>query len=309
MIMNTTSKLTSTIDHQKFPLPKPENYDQKSRAKVAVIGCGYVGKAVASYWHQQGYWVTGTTTRVEKVSELDAVTDQTLVMRGNNLADMAKVIENQETILVSIAPISDRQVDAQIYAETYLPTAKNLVTALKNNSSVKQVVYISSGSVYGDKKGEWVDETASLDTETDYGKILVEAEQIILGLEKKDLKVCVLRLGGIYGPGRELDKRLGRLAGKTLPGSGTSWAGWIHLDDVVSAVEFVRQKRCEGIYNLVNDLKLTTEDLCNLICDRQNLARVSWDGSKSSFSSLNARLDNSKIKKEGYKFIYADTLV
>ena len=306
---NPIPNLISKVAHDQSNLSMTQDHNQKPREKVAVIGCGYVGKAVASYWYQQGYWVTGTTTRQENVSELEDITHQTIVMTGNNLSAVETVIENQDTILVSIAPISDRQVDVQTYADTYLPTARNLVAALENNSTVKQVIYIGSGSVYGDKKGEWVDETSSLDTEDDYGKVLAEAEQIILGLNRQNVNVCLLRLGGIYGPGRELDKRLGRLAGKTLSGNGENYVAWIHLDDIVSAVEFVRKQRLKGIYNLVNDVKLTSKQLCNLICDRQNLDRVSWDESKPSFSSLNARIDNSKIKKEGYQFIYGDTIV
>ena len=289
--------------------PIREQNDQKQVKKVAVIGCGYVGKAVASYWHQKGYFVTGTTTREEKIVELENMTNQTMVMTGDNLSAIKTVINHQDTVLVSIAPISDRQVDANAYAQTYLPTAKNLVTALEKNLTVKQVIYLSSGSVYGDQKGAWVDETSPLDTQSEYGKVLVEAENIILGLKREDINVCLLRLGGIYGPGRELDKRIGRMAGKTLPGSGENWTGWIHLDDIVKGIEFVHQKKCQGIYNLVNDVKLTSRELCNLICDRQQVERVSWDASKPSFSALNARVDNSKIKQEGYQFIYADTLI
>ena len=289
--------------------PIREQNDQKQVKKVAVIGCGYVGKAVASYWHQKGYFVTGTTTREEKIVELENMTNQTMVMTGDNLSAIETVINHQDTVLVSIAPISDRQVDADAYAQTYLPTAKNLVTALEKNLTVKQVIYLSSGSVYGDQKGAWVDETSPLDTQSEYGKVLVEAENTILGLKRDDINVCLLRLGGIYGPGRELDKRIGRMAGKTLPGSGENWTGWIHLDDIVKGIEFVHQKKCHGIYNLVNDVKLTSRELCDLICDRQQLERVSWDATKPSFSSLNARVDNSKIKQEGYQFIYADTLI
>ncbi|MGK7954581.1 MAG: SDR family oxidoreductase [Crocosphaera sp.] len=277
--------------------------------KVAVIGCGYVGKAVAHYWYEKGYFVTGTTTREENILELKEITHNPIVMIGNDLGAIETVIKDQETILVSVAPISDRQVDSAAYAQTYLPTAKNLVTALENNSTVKQVIYLSSGSVYGDQKGEWVDETSPLDTDNEYSQVLIEAENIILGLHNTNIKVCLLRLGGIYGPRRELDKRIGRMTGKTLPGSGESWTGWIHLEDIVKGIEFVHEKGCQGVFNLVNDVKLTSKDLCDLICDRQKLERVTWDTSKPSFSALNARVDNSKIKQEGYQFIYPDTLI
>ncbi|MEL4894786.1 SDR family oxidoreductase [Crocosphaera sp. Alani8] len=283
--------------------------EQKKQKKVAIIGCGYVGKALASYWYTKDYFVTGSTTRKEKISELENITHNPVVMNGNNLEDVESFIKDQETILVSIAPISDRQVSAEVYAETYISTAKNLVAVLNNNSTVKQVIYLSSGSVYGDKNGQLADETSSLDVDSKYGKILVEAENIVLGLNREDVQVCVLRLGGIYGPKRELHKRIGRMSGKTLPGNGESYVAWIHLDDIVKAIEFVHQKGCDGVYNLVNDLKLTSKEFCDLICDRQQLERVSWDPSKPSFSSLNARVDNSKIKGEGYQFIYADILV
>ena len=286
-----------------------EQNKQKTCKKVAVIGCGYVGKAIASFWYQQGYIVTGTTTREKKVSELENIAQNPVVMIGDNLEAIEKVIEDQETLLVSIAPISDRKVDAEVYAQTYIPTVKNLVTVLNNNSTVKQVIYLSSSSVYGDKKGEWVDETSSLDTNSDYGKVLIEVEDIILGLNQKDIKVCLLRLGGIYGPGRELDKRIGRIAGKTLPGNGENFASWIHLEDIVKGIEFVNDKGCHGIYNLVNDVKLNSKELCDLICNRQELEQVYWDTNLHPFSSFNARVDNSKIKKEGYQFIYGNTIV
>ncbi|GBF78992.1 NAD-dependent epimerase/dehydratase family protein [Aphanothece sacrum] len=144
-----------------------EQKEKKQLDKIAVIGCGYVGKAAASYWHQQGHFVTGTTTREEKVSELEKFTDQTIILTGDNLSAIESVIENQDTILVSVAPISDHQVDAETYGKTYLPTSKNLVTALSNNQTVKQIIYISSGSVYGDKKGDWVGQQPTVNRSTD----------------------------------------------------------------------------------------------------------------------------------------------
>ncbi|MDJ0729797.1 MAG: SDR family oxidoreductase [Crocosphaera sp.] len=307
--MQTIDKQSLKPNNNTSSAPIGEQNRKTTDKKVAIIGCGYVGKAVASYWYQQGYIVTGTTTREEKISDLENITHNPIVMSGDNLEAIEKVTQEQQTILVSIAPISDRQVSAEVYAQTYIPTAKNLVKVLNHNSTVKQVIYLTSGSVYGDKKGEWVDETSPLDTESNYGQVLVEAENIILGLNREDIKVCLLRLGGIYGPGRELDKRIGRMAGKTLSGNGESCANWIHLDDIINGIEFVHKKGCHGIYNLVNDVKLTAKELCDLICDRQQLERVSWDASKPSFSSLNARVDNSKIKQEGYKFIYGDRIV
>ncbi|WP_342745930.1 NAD-dependent epimerase/dehydratase family protein [Brunnivagina elsteri] len=222
---------------------------------------------------------------------------------------MRSLLQNQDIAVLSIAPISDRQVDAEVYRETYIPTAKNLVAALKETSTVKQVIYLSSCSVYGNKNGEWVDETSVVDRDNEYNQVLCDTEEILLGSASINVKVCILRLGGIYGPGRELMKRLSRLAGKTLPGSGESFPCWIHLDDIIAAVDFACQNSLNGIYNLVNDLRWTSRELCDYICDRQGLERIIWDASQPSFRALNARINNQKIKSAGYKLIHPETIV
>ncbi|MEQ8999190.1 MAG: NAD-dependent epimerase/dehydratase family protein [Coleofasciculus sp. B1-GNL1-01] len=282
---------------------------EKVCENVAIIGCGYVGKAVACYWQKQGHFVTVTTTRKERVTELEEVAAQVVIMTGNDANAVQSVVQNQNTCLLSLAPISTRQVDAEVYRETYIPTAKNVVAALKETSSVKQLIYLSSCSLYGNKNGEWVDENSRIDIDNKYNQVLGEAEQILLSSVREDLSVCILRLGGIYGSGRELMKRLSRLAGKSLPGSGENVGFWIHLDDIVGAVDFAHQHRLNGIYNLVNDLRWTYRDLCDYVCDKQGLERIVWDASQPSFRPLNAQLSNQKIKAAGYTLIHPQTIV
>ena len=121
--------------------------------KIVIIGCGYVGTALARYWYQQqGHSVTATTTRQERVTELEEVATQVVVMKGDDSQAVRSLLQNRDTVVLSIAPISDRQVDAEVYRETYIPTAKNLVAALQETPSVKQVIYLSSCSVYSNKK-------------------------------------------------------------------------------------------------------------------------------------------------------------
>ncbi|MDF5713301.1 MAG: SDR family oxidoreductase [Rhizonema sp. NSF051] len=278
--------------------------------KIAIIGCGYVGTALSKYWYQQqNYSVIATTTRLERVAELEGVATQVVVMKGEDSQAVRSLLQNQDTIVLSIAPISDRQVDAKAYWETYIPTARNLVSALKETNSVKQLIYLSSCSVYGNKNGEWVNEASPVDTESEYNQVLCEAEQILLDLGREDVKVCILRLGGIYGVDRELTKRFERIAGKTIPGSGEVFTSWIHLDDIIASVDFAQENRWSGIYNLVNDFNLTIQELSDLMCDRQGVARVVWDASQPSSRTLNARVDNQKIKAADYNLIHPKTIV
>lgn len=277
---------------------------------ITIIGCGYVGTTLAEYWHQkQNYLITATTTTNERVEELEKVADKVVVMKGDDATAVQSVLQNQDVVIVSVAPISDRQVDAEGYAATYLTTAKNLVAALSNAPTLKQIIYLSSCSVYGNRNGELVDETVTISPQDKLGQILAQTEEILLAANTEKVKVCILRLGGIYGPERELGKRFVRIAGKTLPGTGENFMNWIHLDDIVSAVDFVLINQGQGIYNLVNDVTMMIRDLCDQICDRENLPQVLWNPSEPSQRDFNTRVSNQKLKAAGYKFIHPDTIV
>ena len=272
---------------------------------IAIIGCGYVGTAVASYWHpNQNHLITVTTTTQERVAKLEEVASQVVIMKGSDAKAVRSLLQNQDVVLISVAPISDRQVDGETYAETYLPTARNVVAALRDAPSVQQLIYLSSCSVYGDRNGAWVDESAPVAPVNLRGKVLCQAEEILLEANRDRLRVAILRLGGIYGPGRDLEWRCGLIAGKTFPGSGDNFINWIHLDDIVSAVEFVRQNQCQGIYNLTDNTKLRSRQLYKQLCDRYDRPQVVWDSSQTAPPVSNVRVRNQKLIAAGYQLIH-----
>jgi len=84
----------------------------------------------------------------------------------------------------------------------------NLASVLKQVHSVRQLIYTGSYAVYGDREGAWVDEASPVAPPTRMVKILCETEQVLLSASSDDMSVCILRLGGIYGPRRELVKYL-----------------------------------------------------------------------------------------------------
>jgi len=73
---------------------------------------------------------------------------------------------------------------------------------------VRQLIYTGSYAVYGDREGAWVDEASPVAPANPNGQILCETEQVLLSASSDDMSVCILRLGGIYGPRRELVKYL-----------------------------------------------------------------------------------------------------
>ncbi|KAB8314597.1 SDR family oxidoreductase [Tolypothrix campylonemoides VB511288] len=267
---------------------------------VAIIGCGYVGCAVAQYWQQKmSFVVTATTTTPERVPELQTVAQQVVVVQGNDSDLLKSVLRNQDVVLLSVGAKS-----ADVYEETYLHTAQTLVSVLKQIPSVGQLIYTGSYAVYGDRNGEWVDEESLIAPAHQNGQILSDTEQVLLSGSSENLRVCILRLGGIYGPGRELVKIFGRYAGTTRPGNGKDTTNWIHLDDIIGGIRFARRNRLQGIYNLVDDAHLTTGELLERVCERHNLPKVIWDSSQESKRPYNAKVSNKKIKDAGYKLIH-----
>ncbi len=267
---------------------------------VAIIGCGYVGYEVAQYWQQKkSFIVTATTTTPDRVPVLEAVAQRVLVVQGNDPDRLKSVLKNQDAVLLSVGAK-----DANTYEETYLHTAQSLISVLKQIPSVQQLIYTGSYSVYGDRNGAWVDEESPIAPANPNGQILSDTEQVLLSDQNENLRVCILRLGGIYGPGRELVKIFGRVAGTTRPGNGEDTTNWIQLDDIVGAIEFARHHRLNGIYNLVDDADLTSRELFDRVFEKHNLPNVIWDSTQKSTRPYNAKVSNQKIKDAGYKLIH-----
>ncbi|MEH2172175.1 SDR family oxidoreductase [Nostoc sp.] len=267
---------------------------------VAIIGCGYVGYKVAQYWQQDmNFVVSVTTTSPERVPALQSVSQRVVVTYGNDIDGLKSVLHNQDIVLLSIGAKS-----GEVYEKTYLQTAQTLVSCLQQIKSVKQLIYTGSYAVYGDRNGVWVDEETPLAPANLNAQILCKTEEVLLSASSENLRVCIFRLGGIYGTGRELLKIFGRYSGTTRPGNGEDTTNWIHLDDIVGAIEFARQRRLQGIYNLVDDAHLTSRDLLDSLFEKHNLPKVEWDTSIKSTRPYNAWVSNEKLKEAGYKFIH-----
>jgi nucleoside-diphosphate-sugar epimerase len=293
-------------------LGKLMRQQSQSRAlaeNIAILGCGYVGVALADCWQAQGHFVTGTTTSRERVVPLGEIVSKAVLMKGDDMTAVESLLEGQDTLVVSVAPTGFQQADEATYAATYLSTTKNLLEALEQAPTVKQVIYLSSCSVYGDRQGQWVDETAQIDAVDHKSQVLHESEQIILQAANEYQKVCVLRLGGIYGIGRELVGMFGGLAGMTMAGKGDRFVNWVHRDDIIGAIEFARLNELNGVYNLVDDSQMTVKEQVERVCTYYNLPPVTWDPSRLSLQRKSLQVSNQKLKAAGYNLIHPQLVV
>jgi nucleoside-diphosphate-sugar epimerase len=267
---------------------------------AVILGCGFVGKAVARAW-QSKFTVTATTTSASRVTELEPLVDRVVIVRGDDTVGLRSLLHDQTVVLLAMGAPS-----AEAYEETYLQTAKTLVSVLSEVPTVQQIIYTGSYAVYGDRAGQWVDETTPVAPANRNGEILAETEQVLLEAVTPNRQVCVFRLGGIYGPGRELTKIFQRAPGTTRPGDGTDAANWIHLDDIVGAIVFAQKHHLSGLYNLVGTVPLTTRELLDRICVANQWESVIWDPSQRSRRPYNARVSNQKLRNVGYQFVYPE---
>lgn len=140
-------------------------------------------------------------------------------------------------VVFCLAP-PDRSLEA--YQSVYLQAAREAMTWLDGNAPQAHVWLISSTGVYGQSDGEWVDETSPAVPVRPGAEIIREAETLWLD---SDRPATVLRLSGIYGPGRD---RLIREAekGYRIRSDGPVFTNRIHADDAAAAViHLIRQRR------------------------------------------------------------------
>lgn len=271
---------------------------------IAIIGCGYIGSAAAAIWSKQGRHVTATTRSHERLDELAKIAQKSLILRGNDEDEFVPLIANNEVILVTIAADSSEH-----YESAYLNTAKIFRHLALEMNMPRILIYTGSSSVYGDHHGLWVDETSELRPLTSAAKILADAEKTYLSLDQLGWSVCVLRFAEIYGPGRELSKRIKQMKGQVLPGSGDHYTNMVHKEDCAGSIDYALSHKLEGIFNIADDDHPPRRELYDSVARKFHLPPVKWDPALTSLHSGNKRVSNHKIKAEGFALAHPKRLL
>jgi len=262
--------------------------------KIGIIGCGYVGQACAIAWKQQGHTVSVTTRQPQRVEALAALADHVELLTS---ASLTSFIQKQDALLISVAPSSTDD-----YVSTYVKTAEQAVAALSTAPLLRQIIYTSSTSVYGDHQGAWIDETVAVRASSSQTQRLIEAENILLAQQTSQRAICVYRLGEIYGPERRIEERLQRMSHVKFPGTGQAYTNLIHLTDIVRACQFALTHHLSGIFNLCNDLHLPRHLFYDQLCEQYQLPAITWDPQQMSRHGGNKRVSNQRLKELGFTF-------
>ena len=268
-----------------------------------IVGCGYVGSAVAAHLRRQGHEVVGTTTSPGRLSELcDLVDHPRIYNAADPLADVS-FLDQLDAVLIAMAPTTVTFEEDQ-YEKVYGQAVPALVDALGRRKGCKplHVTYLSSAGVYGDQAGAICNELTPPDCSNHANALLASAETSILSLNDASTQACVLRLGGIYGPGKDIPSYIRSASGQSVRKNGNHINAWVHLLDIVRGIDFAFERRLQGIYNLVDDLQFTRRQLSNALCDVDGLPPVIWDNhDRPGARIFNARVSNARLREMGFR--------
>ena len=249
-------------------------------------------------------WQVFCTTRfTEKIGEIKSFN---AIPIGFDDEEKIKSLFDEDLYILSTAPPENGK---DPVLENYGPLFK------KNSERIKWVGYLSTTSVYGDKKGEWVNEDTALEPnlERSISRVSAEKSWIKFGLNHL-VKTTIFRLAGIYGPGRSLIDRFIGNEKIYIIDKPTHLFNRIHVEDIIGVVEKAMSSQSgTTIYNLSDDLPATQLEVAQFAASllKKNIPEtVSLSSEKvsemaRSFYKEEKKVSNEKLKNElGYHLLF-----
>lgn len=198
--------------------------------KIGVLGCGWLGLPLAKSFVSEGYEVHGTTTSEEKLDSLknESIVPFLISLNEDGIqGDISDFLRDTEVLILNVPPKLRSGGN-----ENYVKKMEFLHSEVKK-TDLKNIIFISSTSVYGAIDGEVTEETVP-DPNTESGKQLLAAEKIFF--EDAALQSTIIRFGGLIGPDRH---PITMLCGKKGLSNGNAPVNLIHLNDCIGIIRWV----------------------------------------------------------------------
>ncbi|CAH2398629.1 SDR family oxidoreductase [Mesorhizobium escarrei] len=273
-----------------------------SEKQILIFGAGYSGKAFARA-SKDACTILGTTRAAEKFEALRQAGIQPLLFDGALTLEISDALEKTTHLVVSVAP--DEAGDPVLNA------ARETIAEMP---ALEWIAYLSTVGVYGDHGGDWVDETAECRPVSKRSMMRVAAEQDWLKLGRDiGRPVAILRLSGIYGPGRNALVNLENGTARRLIKPGQVF-NRIHCDDIAGALWHLLKDISGGIFNVTDDLPAPPQDVVTYAARLMGVTpppEIPFETAQlspmaRSFYGENKRVANSAIKAAGYRFRFPD---
>jgi len=260
--------------------------------RVLIAGCGYLGQAVADLLVADSWEVEGWTQSAESAAKMSG---KSYSVRAVDISQEKQVRVQKDHFDAVIHCASTRGGDVDLYQRVYFDGARNLLERFGSS----RILFTSSTSVYGQTNGEWVTEENAAEPKHETGKILRKAEDLVLAN-----RGIVIRLGGIYGPGRSalLRKFLKRDA--ILDLENDRFVNQIHRDDAADAIRLIltREESAGEIYNMVDDQPILQSECYDWLAAKLNrpLPLTGRSASKRKRGDSDKRVSNAKLRAIGW---------
>ena len=255
------------------------------------FGHGYSAQALARRLVPLGWRVIGTTRNEDKLSAMMAEGVEPRLWPG---ADMQPALDAATHILISAAP------DAS--GDPVLNALKGEIT--KRADQFAWVGYLSTTGVYGDHKGDWVDESAELTPATARGIARVKAESA--WREIQGLNLHIFRLAGIYGPGRGPFSKVRNGTARRILKAGQVFSR-THVEDIAQVLEAsINRPNPGAAYNVCDDDPAPPEDVIAYAAElldlpvppAENFETAEMTPMARSFYAESKKVRNDRIKEE-----------
>ena len=227
-----------------------------------------------------------------------------------DLADPATLTALPSPLDAVVFAAAPEASDESSYERTYVRGLTNLLDALRRSAPAGElpprIVLLSSTSVYGQTAGEWVDETSAT-TPIDFrGRIVLRGEETLLA---SGFPAIVLRLGGLYGPGRESLIDAVRDGRATLAPAPARFTNRIHLDDAVGAIVHLLDLAADAaarVYLGVDEEPADRNDVLRWLAARLGVvleeAAPGAQRRGDARSDSNKRCSSARLRGSGYRF-------
>ena len=274
--------------------------------EIIIAGCGYVGMRLARQYLDRGESVLGLARSEAGLARLAAAGIPGL---HQDLARPAPIAhETAETGFFHLVPPNDQGREDR--------HTRNLIASFAHSGHPRRLLYMSTTGVYGDCRGEWVDESWPTRPTLERSLRRLDAEERLRDWSRaQGSELIVLRVSGIYGPGRLPLERLRRGLPLVRP-QEAPYSNRVHVDDLVAICVAAMERAPDGaIFNVSDGHPSTMTDYFLQLAEAAGLpapplitmaeASAHLSEGMMGYMSESRRLSNRKLREElGVEFRY-----
>lgn len=261
--------------------------------QISILGCGWLGLPLAKAMLENGFLVNGSTTSQEKITDLkDCGINPFMIALSENKIDgnLTLFLQNSTILIIDVPPkLRGSEKD------NFVSKIKNVIPFIEE-SSVENVLFISSTSVYGENNSMVTEETER-HPDTESGIQLLETETILQNNSK--FKTTILRFGGLIGDDRHPVRFL---AGRKNLDNPNGSINLIHQKDCIGIImAIIQQKYWGNTFNAVTPFHPSRQEYYTQKAKERNLEVPEFNNKNTSVGKT---ISSSKIEMLlGYSFV------